>query len=284
MYAFTLLTPPAAEPVSLAEQKLWSKVDVTDDDALIAANIRAARLYVEKHLGKQLVTATWKVTLDRFPSGWVTPGDWRGYPVGAWRSLSGNLLWPEFATIHLPRGPGSNVSGVSVQYIDAGGNLQTVDPTTYVVSPQDPPRLAPVYGAFWPVARLQVDAVRITYTVGYGPVTSIAAGVPGSGSQTVTPGTMVGIQVGSILTVDPGANQEEVAVTAVTSTTFTAVFQASHPAACVVNAVPDTIRTAIKMLASHWYERREAAGEREMFPVPFAVQSLLGMEWGGEYT
>jgi|GEM_PF-5900470 len=46
--------------------------------------------------------------------------------------------------------------------------------------------------------------------------------------ETVRPASMAGIYVGVHLIVDSGASQEEVVVTAVTATTFTAVFVHSH--------------------------------------------------------
>ncbi|VWD31132.1 type II secretion system protein GspG [Burkholderia lata] len=64
--------------------------------------------------------------------------------------------------------------------------------------------------------------------------TAVAAG----GSQTVTPSSMNGIDYGVQLTVDTDANQETVSVTAVTKTTFSAVFASSHVAGttCVIDA------------------------------------------------
>ena len=62
--------------------------------------------------------------------------------------------------------------------------------------------------------------------------------VPGAGSQTLTPSSMIGIEYGVQLTIDVAANQETVIVTATTNATFTALFANGHPAGvdCVVDA------------------------------------------------
>ena len=62
-----LVTAPTQEPVSLAEARLHLRVDFSDDDALIMALIRSARLAAETITGRQLVTARWKYILDSFP-------------------------------------------------------------------------------------------------------------------------------------------------------------------------------------------------------------------------
>ena len=51
-----LVTPPAEEPVSLAEARLHLRVDFTDDDALITSLIAAARQAAETLTGRQFVT------------------------------------------------------------------------------------------------------------------------------------------------------------------------------------------------------------------------------------
>jgi len=55
----------------------------------------------------------------------------------------------------------------------------------------------------------------------------------------------------------------------------TVTYQAGYGAA---SAVPASIKTAIKMLAAHWYEHREAVTDgRAPVEVPMAVESLLWM-------
>src|SRR5204863_7116583 len=63
-----LITPPAIEPVTLAEAKAHLKVDTADDDALIAAQIAAARASAEWHLGRALITQSWIQWRDCWPA------------------------------------------------------------------------------------------------------------------------------------------------------------------------------------------------------------------------
>lgn len=47
--------------------------------------------------------------------------------------------------------------------------------------------------------------------------------------------------------------------------------------------VPQTIKQAMLLLMTHWYENRSAVG-RPGGPVELAVASLLGMNWSGSYV
>jgi uncharacterized phiE125 gp8 family phage protein len=64
-----LISPPAAEPVSLAEAKLYLRLDGDDDNDLVAALIRAARLLVEAASGRQLIAQTWRLVQAEWPRG-----------------------------------------------------------------------------------------------------------------------------------------------------------------------------------------------------------------------
>src|SRR3954470_3436284 len=66
-----LLTPPAVEPVTLAEAKAYLRVDNDDDDAVISALIAGARGHIESQTRRALITQTWQVVRD------VWPGDGR---------------------------------------------------------------------------------------------------------------------------------------------------------------------------------------------------------------
>lgn len=63
-----LLDAPAAEPLSLAEAKNFLRVDVDDDDDLIAALIASARLHVEAETRRALITQTWRLVRDEWPA------------------------------------------------------------------------------------------------------------------------------------------------------------------------------------------------------------------------
>jgi uncharacterized phiE125 gp8 family phage protein len=62
-----LLTPPAIEPITLAEAKLYLRVDEGDDDDLIAALIAAARTQVETRTRRALITQQWRYVRDAWP-------------------------------------------------------------------------------------------------------------------------------------------------------------------------------------------------------------------------
>ena len=60
--------------------------------------------------------------------------------------------------------------------------------------------------------------------------------IGGTGTRTVTPASMTDIYVGSVLLIDVSTPQETVTVTAITATTFTAVFANSHSGSVAIVA------------------------------------------------
>jgi len=69
--AAILIEPPESEPLSLSEAKNYLRVGHEADDALILSMIAAARLQVEAHTRRALLTQTWRVVLDRWPTAGV---------------------------------------------------------------------------------------------------------------------------------------------------------------------------------------------------------------------
>ena len=66
--AAILIEPPAGETLSLADAKNYLRVQHDADDALIASMISAARMQVESRTRRALITQTWRMVLDRWPS------------------------------------------------------------------------------------------------------------------------------------------------------------------------------------------------------------------------
>ena len=141
---------PATEPLSLGDAKLHLRVVSDDDDDLITALIQGAREYVETFLRRQLVTATWAMTLDEFPD---SDGD-----------------------ITLPLPPLASVT--SIAYVDGDGDDQTLDSANYTVHTNcEPGKITLAYGESWPSTRDQPDAVTVTFVAGYGAAAAVPAGI-----------------------------------------------------------------------------------------------------------
>lgn len=140
----TLVTPPAAEPVSLTEAKKNANIQISGDDTWLTSQIIMAREYAEAFLRRQLVTATWDYTLPAFP-----------------------------AEIIVPLPPLQSIT--SVKYLDADSAEQTVssgDYETDIVT--EPGRIRPVSTASWPSIGDDYNAVIVRFVAGYG----AAAAVP----------------------------------------------------------------------------------------------------------
>src|SRR5262245_27210237 len=101
--ALRLITPPASEPISLTLAKSHLRVDHTDDDTLITAQIAGARFFAEKFTARAFITQTWELVIDQFPTN----------------------------EIKIPLPPLQTVN--HIKYDDAGGVEQTVNTGNYFV-------------------------------------------------------------------------------------------------------------------------------------------------------
>lgn len=97
-----LTSPPAIEPVSLAEAKAHLRIGHSDDDEAIARLIAAARRHVEAHTGLCLIAQGWSHFRDD---------------------------WPETGIVELPQAPVSSVDEVIVYGDD--DTPATIDPAHY---------------------------------------------------------------------------------------------------------------------------------------------------------
>lgn len=135
--ALVLITPPAEEPVSLAEVKIDLKVDHDDEDARISLMIAAVRQQLETVTRRAIITQTWDLHLDRWPGA-----------------------------IRIPMPPIQTID--SVKYLDTDGVQQTLATDQYKVLMGEPAYVVPAYQVIWPNLRDENDAVVVRFTTGYG--------------------------------------------------------------------------------------------------------------------
>lgn len=138
--ALKLVTGPAVEPVTLAEMKLYLRVDLTTDDALISTLITAARQALEEYTRRAFLAQTWAYSLDATP----------------------DRIWLE-----LPRPPLQSVT--SVTYYQNDDVSRTFAATNYIVDTRsEPGRIVLKIGSVWPSALRPADAFVVQYVAGYG--------------------------------------------------------------------------------------------------------------------
>ena len=159
MFSFSLVTPPAVEPVLLADAKAQARIDATADDTLVTSLIMGARQWAEKYTGRAFVTQTWQAAIDLFPAS--TERWWNGERQGPVTGLD------EINYISLPRAPLQSVT--NVQYFD-NTDAPTLWPSSnyFVDSVREPGRLALRMGSVWPVPSRLTNGIIVTYVVGYG--------------------------------------------------------------------------------------------------------------------
>jgi uncharacterized phiE125 gp8 family phage protein len=147
-YSTVQTSAPAAEPVSATEQKAHMGVTISTDDTLIGTQVAAARAYCEQVTGRQFITATWRLSLERFPDEIMLP-------------------YPPFGSL------------TSITYIDSSGTSQTMSSSEYEQDTDtEPSRIRPAWGYSWPSIRNVYRPVRVTYTAGYGAAgSSVPSGI-----------------------------------------------------------------------------------------------------------
>jgi uncharacterized phiE125 gp8 family phage protein len=146
--AWTLVTGPTSEPVSLDDVKHQARILGEDSNAVLANYIATAREAAESYMGRGILTQTWKLVLDCFVN--VMP-----LPMAA--PLQNNSL-------------ASPSTAVVVQYYDEDGAQQTLATSVYDVDTVSRPGCVVLKpDQEWP--SIQSDrrngAVTITYVVGW---------------------------------------------------------------------------------------------------------------------
>ena len=139
-----LITPPAAEPISLAEAKAHLRAVHADEDQLIGTLINSARRIVEARSGLLLIQQTWKCYLDD---------------------------WPETGIIDLPLSPVQAIADLAVYGEDDIAAL--IDPAHYFADTLSrPARLVMRGSRAWARPGRAANGIAITLTVGFGAAAS----------------------------------------------------------------------------------------------------------------
>lgn len=141
-YGLSIYSAATDEPVTVAETKLHQRIDHAAEDALIAGLITAAREQAEAFTHRQILSATYYLTL----SGWWTAGTY----------------------LEIPRPPLASVDAVA--YIpDGATTYTTIDSTNYMACTDYTPGLLTTHPDY-PLPSIRSDwpaPIRITFTAGY---------------------------------------------------------------------------------------------------------------------
>jgi len=150
-------TPPATEPVTLADMRLHLGITQATDtarDSIITARIVAARERVEDITNCAVMSQTLTYYADRFP-------------FDSKKSYSIKLISPV-------------ASITEIRYLDVNGIEQVLDPADYRLSRVNA-EVSPAFAMCWPVARKQEESVKIKYVAGF----ANAAAVPQSMKEAI---------------------------------------------------------------------------------------------------
>jgi len=142
VYNTTLITAPAAEPISTADAKAHCRVTIaTVEDTYIDALVKAARMHVEKAYGLALITQTWDMYLQDWPAG-----------------DSFHVRFPPLQSI------------TSINYTDVDDTETEFSSTLYHVDiAKEPGRVKLAYGQSWPTVVLKtLNPIVVRLVAGYG--------------------------------------------------------------------------------------------------------------------
>lgn len=148
-----IITQPTTEPITLAELRLQLGImdaTATDRDAVLTANIIAARIWAEWFTQRAFITQSWGYYADAFPG--ITTGKAFTDAIDLRLDLQ---------------------SITTVKYIAEDGTLTTLDSANYQVDLVSS-RVLPGHNMTWPTTRAVPNAVQISYVSGY----TNAAAVP----------------------------------------------------------------------------------------------------------
>lgn len=134
---YALITPPGAEPISLAELKAHLRVDGDHDDTLLASLGRIAREHLERTAGLALISQGWRLYLD---------------------------CWPEAGVLDIARGPVMAIT--AIRAFDELGDASEVPLAGHVLDGRRRP--ARLWLRQRPDPRQAINGIEVDFTAGFG--------------------------------------------------------------------------------------------------------------------
>lgn len=132
-------SPPATEPVSLAEAKAHLRITHNDDDAYITTLIKTARASIEAQTGLGLISQGWSVFLDD---------------------------WPDNGVIELPLAPVLDIADIKVYGDD--DTFAVIDPAHYYEDKVSRPARIILRGSrSWVAPGRVANGIEILLTIGF---------------------------------------------------------------------------------------------------------------------
>ena len=128
------------EPITTAYAKSHLRVDITDDDTLIANLVTAARQYTEIFCARSFGQHTYRAD-----------------------------LWDFADLMKLPLGPVQSIESIKYRDTASPSVLQTLATTVYAKNKDS---IVREYGQSWPSINSRFDAVQVTFKTGYSDLAS----------------------------------------------------------------------------------------------------------------
>ncbi len=138
-YSLEEVTPPAVEPLDLADVKTYLRIDHSSDDGLLGSTIAAVREVCETTTGLSLINRSYNLFLD------------------VWNS----------DVLPLPKSPVAEVSAINVYASD--DTASTYDASNYYLDNKEiNARIVVKRGSVTPLAGREVNGIEVKYTAGFG--------------------------------------------------------------------------------------------------------------------
>lgn len=147
-----IYSEPAAEPLSVSDVKLWSKIGYATEDAIITSLIKVARRQTENYLWRVLITQTWDLFMDEFA---FDPA--RCHPL--------YYITPRYGILEIPKGQLQSVT--YVKYVDTTEQQVTMNTNDYQVDTNtDPGRI--YFKNIPAITTNMLSPINIRFVCGYG--------------------------------------------------------------------------------------------------------------------